>query len=125
MPIVEERMTNNFHEIIIPLVLLKFYDKARRQRSVSVCVCVPVTNRSTGMHVYPVHLIWKLLVGLDWGSGGQEGEQCNRFASYPGKRRVSRDAGYSRMNLPFQGFISDYPSVKSKIFFPAVQIYYL
>lgn len=43
------------------------------------------------------------------------------FASYSGRRRVSRDAGYSRMNLPFQALLATIQVSCLKIYiFPAV-----
>ena len=72
-------------------------------------VCVSIAYCRTDQHatllfVYPIHQIWKLLAGLDWGSGSQESKQHEQR-----RLRVSREAACSqacsRMNLPFQALL--------------------
>ena len=43
-----------------------------------VCLCVRLCqiNMQSFICVYPVNLIWKLLMGFDWGSGGQANKHC-------------------------------------------------
>jgi len=64
-----------FHDVISA----ERYSTTKQEDSeahLSVCVCPCRTDQqATLLSVYPVHLIWKLLVGFDWGSGGQGSKQ--------------------------------------------------
>ena len=102
--IIEDRMTNSFHEII-PLVLLKFYGKARRKWS--LCVC-PLSNRSTrnASICIPYSPNMEITCGARLGEW-ESGEQTTWTKEAACVTRGCLFTGLFKDEFTFSGFISD------------------